>query len=525
MSKRVYADLQNACESHKTAFFCIGFYHKNMRKEKIMSSIYKDIAERCGGNIYIGVVGPVRCGKSTFIKKFMEKLVLPNIADENVRARTLDEMPQSAMGKTVMTTEPKFVPDEPVTVTLSDGAVMNVKMIDCVGYIIPEAMGLEENGEMRLVNTPWSDAPMPFRDAAELGTKKVISEHSTIAVALTCDGSITDIPRECYIDAERRIFEELKAKNKPFVILLNSARPESGEAQGLALSLEREYLAPVALVNCLELELEDIREILALTLSEFPLTRIDVSMPKWCSALASDHEIRRAVRDFVYSRAASAHKVSDLHGLFDDVDKCKFIETCEVREIDLSCGRAEVAVSLDAGLYYNTVSEMTGLSIENEAEMISTLCTLAAVKKKYDRVAEALEAAETTGYGIVMPEVGDLKLEEPEIVRQSGGWGVKLRASAPSLHFIKAGIETEISPVVGTEEQSENLVKFLVEEFEENPAKIWESNMFGRTLYDLVNDGLHAKLENMPDDARAKLSETLGRIINEGSGGLICIIL
>lgn len=490
-----------------------------------MSNIYSDIAERCGGNIYIGVVGPVRCGKSTFIKKFMENLVLPSIEDENVKRRTLDEMPQSAQGKTVMTTEPKFVPDEPVRISLDEGASMNVKMIDCVGYIVPEAMGLLENGETRLVNTPWSESPMPFADAAELGTKKVICEHSTIAVAVTCDGSITDIPRESYIEAERRVLEELKAQNKPFVIILNSSHPEDPDTHTLALELEETYLAPVALVNCLELDADDIREILALTLSEFPVHQINVNMPKWCRALDSDHEIRKSVRDYIYSKVKDISKVSELKGIFDRECECKYIESIDSESIDLSCGDVCLEVKLKDGLFYNTVSELTGLDITDEAQMIKTMAELAEIKGKYDRIAEALASAEEKGYGIVMPKVEDLKLEEPEIVKQSGTYGVKLRASAPSLHIIKAGIETEISPVVGTEQQSEDLVKMMLEDFEENPAKIWESNIFGKTLYELVNDGLHAKLENMPDDAQSKLSETLGRIINEGSGGLICIIL
>lgn len=490
-----------------------------------MTGIYRDIAERCGGNIYIGVVGPVRTGKSTFIKKFMEALVLPNIADENTRKRALDEMPQSAQGRTVMTTEPKFVPDEPVRITLSGNVTMNVKMIDCVGYIVPDVMGLVEEGEPRMVHTPWSEDPMPFKEAAELGTRKVICEHSTIGMMVTTDGSITDIGRESYVDAEKRVINELKAQKLPFVIVLNSAHPNDPDTVALAEELEKTYLAPVALVNCSELDGEDIRAILSLTLSEFPIKEIRVEMPAWTRALDSDHDIRRSVREYVYSKAKAARKISELSHMFDDAGECPYVSEMVVASVDLGCGEAVIRTELDDGLYYKTVSEMTGLDISSEEEMIRTLSELAAIKKKYDRVADALESAEEKGYGIVMPDIADLKLEEPEIVKQPGGYGVKLRASAPSIHMIKAGIETEISPVVGTEQQSEDLVKYLLSEFEENPGKIWESNMFGRTLYELVNDGLHTKLENMPDDAREKLSETLGRIINEGSGGLICIIL
>jgi len=367
--------------------------------------------------------------------------------------------------------------------------------------------------------------PMPFEEAAELGTRKVIKEHSTIGMVVTTDGSITDIARESYVDAERRVIGEVKAQKLPFVIILNSAHPDSPETIALAQELESTYLAPVALVNCLELDADDIRAILSLTLSEFPIKEIRVEMPSWTRALDSEHAIRRSIREYISAKSKSARKINDLSDMFADADKCEYVKSMSISEISLGVGEAHVCVTLDDGLYYKTVSEMTGLDISSEEEMIRTLATLAQTKKKYDRIAEALEAAETRGYGIVMPEVSDLKLEEPEIVKQPGGYGVKLRASAPSIHMIKAGIETEISPVVGTEQQSEDLVKYLLAEFEENPSKIWESNMFGRTLYELVNDGLHSKLENMPDDARDKLSETLGRIINEGSGGLICIIL
>ena len=489
------------------------------------NDIYADIATRTGGNIYIGVVGPVRTGKSTFIKRFTETLVLPNMEDENLKERTRDEMPQSAQGKTVMTTEPKFIPDEPANITVGASARMNVKMIDCVGYIVPDVMGLIEEGEPRMVNTPWSDDPMPFKDAAELGTRKVICEHATIGMVVTSDGTVTDIPRENYVEAEARVINELKAIKKPFAIILNSSEPQSERAVSLALELENKYDAPVALVNCLELNSDDIGGILEMTLGEFPIREIKVDMPDWTRALDRDHEIRKSVRNYVYSKAKNATRISELKTMFEDFETCPCIKNMRVVSTDLGTGESYVSVELDDNLYYKTVSEMTGLDIDSEEKMLSTMRELADVKRKYDRVAAALEMAEEKGYGIVMPEVGDLKLEEPEIIKQAGGYGVKLRASAPSIHMIKAGIETEISPVVGTEQQSQDLVKYLLAEFDEQPEKIWESNMFGKTLYELVNDGLHAKLENMPDDAREKMSETLGRIINEGSGGLICIIL
>lgn len=490
-----------------------------------MSEIYKDIAKRCGGNIYVGVVGPVRTGKSTFIKRFMESLVLPNIEDENAKRRALDEMPQSAAGRTVMTTEPKFVPDEPVRITIDNGVQMNLRMVDCVGYIVDGAWGLEEDGAERMVNTPWSEEPMSFCKAAELGTSKVIREHSSICMLVTTDGSITELEREGYTEPEKRIVSELRATGIPFVIVLNSAHPESEDSVALAAELEKTYLAPVALVNCTELDAEDIRAILSLTLSQFPIKEIHVKLPAWANALDSEHDIRRTVREYVYSRAKDLCKISELADAFDDGSDCKYVSKTDITGVDLGSGIATLEVALEDGLYYQTVSELTGLEINNEQELIRTLARLALIKKKYDRISDALDMVEEKGYGIVMPDVCDLKLEEPEIVKQAGGYGVKLRASAPSIHMIKAGIETEISPVVGTEQQSEDLVKYLLERVKEDPGSIWESNMFGRTLYELVNDGLNAKLENMPDDAREKLCETLGRIVNEGSGGLICIIL
>ena len=489
------------------------------------TSIYRDIAERTGNTFYLGVIGPVRTGKSTFIKKFMETLVIPNIKDENERERTRDEMPQSAAGKTVMTTEPKFIPDEPVEITLGDNAVMKVKMVDCVGYIIPGAMGHIEDGHARMVHTPWQSEPMPFVEAAEYGTRKVIREHSTVGMLVTTDGTIGELPRESYIDAEERVVRELKEINKPFAIILNSAEPGSDSAVNLAYRLEEKYEAPVALVNCLELDSDDIRHILELVLSEFPVCEIRVRLPDWVGALPSGHKLRTGLDGFISERAGKVTKIGEIGKVFTDVSGSEIVKAVKVDRIDLGKGVANLSVELCDGLYYRTISELCGFEIDGEEKLITLLSELSEMKKKYDRVASALEEVETKGYGIVTPEIDDLKLEEPEIVKQSGGYGVRLRASAPSIHMIKAEIETEISPMVGTEQQSEEIVKYMLHEFEEDPKKIWESNLFGKTLYDLVNEGLHTKLGHMPEEARTKLSETLARIINEGSGGLICIIL
>ncbi|MCI8388059.1 MAG: stage IV sporulation protein A [Clostridiales bacterium] len=489
------------------------------------TSIYKDIAERTANTFYLGVIGPVRTGKSTFIKKFMEALVIPNIADENERERARDEMPQSAAGKTVMTTEPKFIPDEAVEISLADNAVMKVKMVDCVGYIIPDAMGHIEDGHARMVHTPWQSEPMPFTAAAELGTRKVINEHSTVGMLVTTDGTIGEIPRENYVEAEERVVRELKQINKPFAIILNSANPRSDAAVSLAYKLEEKYEAPVALVNCLELDSDDIRHILELVLAEFPVCEIKIKLPDWINALEVTHKLRSSLNDFVLERAAKVSKIGEISRIFTDIGDNDVIKAVRIDRIDLGKGAASLALEIGEDLYYKTISELCGFDISSEEKLITLLRDLAGMKEKYDRVAEALEAVNEKGYGIVMPEIDDLHLEEPEIVKQAGGYGVRLRASAPSIHMIKADIETEISPVVGTEQQSEEIVKYMLKEFEEDPKKIWGSNLFGKTLYELVNEGLHTKLGHMPEDARAKLSETLARIINEGSGGLICIIL
>ena len=489
------------------------------------AKVYKDIAERCANTFYLGVIGPVRTGKSTFIKKFMESLVIPNIRDEHERERARDEMPQSAAGKTVMTTEPKFIPDEAVEISLSDNAVMKVKMVDCVGYIVPEAMGHIEDGHARMVHTPWQSEPMPFTQAAELGTRKVIREHSTVGMLVTTDGTIGEIGRQNYCEAEVRVVRELKEVGKPFVIILNSAEPSSEEAVHLAYELEGKYGAPVALVNCLRLDGDDIKHILELVLMEFPVCELKVKLPDWVRALDDDHKLRRAIDSFILERANTVTRIGEIAEAFADTDGNEWIKGIRIDNTDLGRGVSELSLELHDGLYYQTISELVGLDIQSEEQLITLLRELAAMKTKYDRVSAALDDVNEKGYGIVMPEVADLKLEEPEIVKQSGGYGVRLRASAPSIHMIKAGIETEISPVVGTEQQSEELVKYMLKEFEEDPKKIWESNMFGKTLYQLVNEGLHTKLGHMPEDARAKLSETLSRIINEGSGGLICIIL
>lgn len=488
-------------------------------------SIYNDIAKRTGGDIYIGVVGPVRTGKSTFIKRFMDTLVLPNITDTYSKDRARDELPQSASGKTVMTTEPKFIPNEAVELHIDDNASFRVKMIDCVGYIVPGALGHTENDKPRMVMTPWSDEPMPFEVAAETGTQKVINEHSTIGVLVTTDGSIGEIPRESYVEAESRCISELKAQNKPFVIVLNSATPSNEETLALAAELEENFGVPVALVSCLELDEQDIRKILELVLLEFPVKELRFEMPGWIRVLESTHPLKKNLISDITSVAETISKVGDIRPAFDGLTEEEYNTEIELVEIDLATGKALLHTQVPENVFYRILGDKTGFEIDGEEDLISIMTELADMKHRYEKFEEAIAEVNETGYGIVTPCVEDLSLEEPEIVKQPGGYGVRLRASAPSIHMIKADIKTEVSPIVGSEKQSEDVVKFLLKEFEENPASIWESNIFGKSLHELVNEGLNAKLAHMPYDARMKLTDTLKKIINDGSNGLICILL
>ncbi|MBQ7354577.1 MAG: stage IV sporulation protein A [Clostridia bacterium] len=489
------------------------------------STVYDEIAVRTGGNIYIGVVGPVRTGKSTFIKRFLETVVLPGIPESYDRERARDEMPQSAAGKTVMTTEPKFIPDNGVEIETAGKMRLSVKLVDCVGYIVPDALGQTENGKPRMVMTPWSTTPLPFGEAAEMGTRKVITDHSTIGVLVTTDGSVTELPRQGYEEAERRVAAELTALGKPFVVVLNSAHPDDPASEALALELEARYNAPVALVSCQTLDADDILHILELVLHQFPLREVGVKLPDWVSVLEPDHPVRRGIQEALLSAAAKISRVGQAKEVFSTLAEADYIERAELRGLDLGIGRAELELTPPPALYYQVLSGWTGLSIADQRELITTVRNLAGIKRRYDKIAGALAAAEATGYGIVEPDVTEMRLEEPKIVHHSGGYGVKLKASAPSLHLIRTSIETEISPVVGTQQQSEDLIKYLLSEFEENPASIWSTNLFGKTLYELVNEGIHQKLAAMPEDARLKLADTISRIINEGSTGLICILL
>ncbi|MFQ9872485.1 MAG: stage IV sporulation protein A [Oscillospiraceae bacterium] len=489
-------------------------------------TIYRDIAKRTDGDIYIGVVGPVRTGKSTFIKRFMETLVLPNIESDFRRERATDELPQSSAGKTIMTTEPKFIPEEAVKVNLEHNSSFNVRMIDCVGYIVPSALGYVENDNPRMVMTPWFDDEIPFNMAAEIGTQKVITEHSTIGLVVTTDGSISDIPRSEYEEAEMRVIDELRRINKPFVVLLNCMEPRSAQSRDLAEQLQESYGVPVLPVSCIDLDEGDIREILTRILFEFPVKEIAVDMPKWIVSLDRGHWLKSAVFQSIMEAAGTIEHISQVKPRLTPLcESCEYISDVRISDIDLSCGRAQVRVEVESSLFYRILGEATGLEIDGESALMPCMVELANMKREYEKVKGALEQVSATGYGIVMPTLDELSLEEPEIVKQGGRYGVKLKASAPSIHMMRADITAEVSPIVGSEKQSEELVMYLLKEFEENPKKIWQSNIFGKSLHELVNEGLHNKLYRMPQDARLKLQETIERIINEGCSGLICIIL
>lgn len=488
-------------------------------------NIYGDIAARTGGDIYIGVVGPVRTGKSTFIKKFMEELVIPNIDNKQKKERANDELPQSAAGRTIMTTEPKFIPEEAVEIVLPSKAKMKVRMIDCVGYIVPSALGYIENENPRMVKTPWFEDEIPFNMAAEIGTQKVITEHSTIGLVVTTDGSISDIPRAEYEESEKRVIDELTELNKPFVVMLNCKEPDSSSAKLLASGLSERYSVPVIPVNCLELDQEEIIKILSGVLCEFPIKEIKIDLPAWVTSLEKEHWLRSDVFGEIKDKASSLKRVRDINLFSKELRECQYICETSVEDLDLATGGAKVAVSLRSDLFFKVLEEQTGIAVENENELMKQMKELADDRESCRRIRDALEEVEATGYGIVLPGIDDLTLEEPEIMKQGGRYGVRLRASAPSLHIMRADIQTEVAPIVGSESQSEELIRYLLKEFEENPAAIWESNIFGTSLHELVNEGLHNKLYRMPSDARSKLQETLERIINEGCSGLICIIL
>lgn len=491
------------------------------------AGVYRDIAGRTDGDIYIGVVGPVRTGKSTFIKRFMETMVLPRMEGENVRARAVDELPVSGAGKTIMTTQIKFVPNQAVQIALSDEAVARVRLVDCVGYLVKGVLGLNEGESARMVRTPWFDHDIPFEKAAELGTRKVIQEHATLGVVVTTDGSITELPRSSYVEAEERVVNELKALGKPFVVVLNSAEPDAEPARMLEKALSEKYGVQVMRMDVSAMDEQGAAGLMEALLFEFPLTEAFLRLPAWVSALREDHWLSQALTQAAQTAAADMRKVRDhakLASAFESA-QCPYARGAHVERIRLSEGGVDYQIDLDEGLFYQVLGEASGQQVDGEEHLLKLMCEMTQMKRSYERVAAALESVERTGYGLVAPAMSELKLEKPEIVKQGGRFGVKLKASAPSLHLIQVDIGAEVSPMVGTEQQSQELVGYLLSEFENDPDSIWSTNIFGKPLSDLMRDELSGKLARMPGDVQEKLKEAITKIINEGSGGMICILL
>lgn len=487
--------------------------------------LFKDIAERTGGDIYLGVVGAVRTGKSTFIKKFMELVVLPNIQSEADRARAQDELPQSAAGKTIMTTEPKFVPNQAVKVSVDEGLEVNIRLVDCVGYTVPGAKGYEDENGPRMISTPWYEEPIPFHEAAEIGTRKVIQEHSTIGVVITTDGSIGEIPRADYIEAEERVIDELKEVGKPFIMIVNSARPYHPETEALRLELSEKYDIPVLSMSVENMREGDVLSVLREALYEFPVLEVNVNLPSWVMVLKEDHWLRENYQEAVKETVKDIKRLRDVERVVQQFDELEFIERAGLAGMDMGQGVAEIDLYAPDELYDQVLKEIVGVEVRGKDHLLELMQDFAHAKSEYDQIADALKMVKQTGYGIASPSLTDMSLDEPEIIRQGSRFGVRLKAVAPSIHMIKVDVESEFAPIIGTEKQSEELVRYLMQDFEDDPLSIWNSDIFGRSLSSIVREGIQAKLSLMPENARYKLKETLERIINEGSGGLIAIIL
>jgi len=486
--------------------------------------IYKDIQARTNGEIYIGVVGPVRTGKSTFIRRFMELMVLPQITDDNDRKRAQDELPQAAAGKTIMTTEPKFIPKEAVKIHLDTDEELSVRMIDCVGYLVDGVSGHIENEKERMVHTPWFDYDIPFSEAADIGTRKVIADHSTIAIVLTTDGSIGDLERENYSEAEARTIQELKSLGKPFVLVINSNRPYSDATQELIKELEERYSISVTAVDCEQMKREDIDRIMKLLLESFPITEIGFRFPKWLDILSNDHYIKKDIIRSLRSFIKNIRNMIDVKNSSFQTES-EYIKQIRINRIAMDSGHVDVDLLIDDKYYYDIISDMIGETIEGEVQFLRIIKELVEKRKEYQKVSNACEQVAQKGYGIVLPVKEEIMLEDPEVIRQGNKFGVKIKATAPSVHMIQTDIETEIAPIVGTEEQANDLIRYMQESTGELPEGIWDINIFGKTMKQLVEDGINEKINRMTEESRDKLQTTMKRIVNESTGGLVCIII
>ncbi len=487
-----------------------------------MENIYQDIAARTEGNIYIGVVGPVRTGKSTFIKRIMEELVIPNIEDPYRKERARDELPQSGSGKTIMTSEPKFIPEEAVEISPDGTAKMRVRMIDSVGYMVDGAVGAEEDGMPRMVTTPWYDYEIPMPDAAELGTKKVMQEHCSIGMVVTTDGSITDIPRSDYLEAERRAITDMQATGKPYLVIVNCQDPLSESALETKKHIIEQFGVEPVIADCQALSCDDICDILKNLLYAFPMSQLQVHLPRWMDALETSHPVKAALYEALILRAQQIATLAQAESTLCKLKELEQVLDFTLRTVDLATGTVVCALGFPEKLFYEILSSRAGMTIENEGQLLKILTELSAVKKEYDKIADALSSVNATGYGIVMPTAEEMSLQKPEVVRKNGAYGVKLKAGAPSIHMIRVDIDTEINPMVGDEKQSQDLIEYLMGE---DPDKLWQSNIFGKSVYALIQEGLTTKLVRTPEDVRSKFRGTLTRVVNEGATGLICLIL
>ena len=487
-----------------------------------MDQIYADIAARTGGNIYVGVVGPVRTGKSTLVKRIMEELVIPGISDPYRKERARDELPQSGSGRTIMTSEPKFVPEEAVEICPDGSTRLRVRLIDSVGYMVPGAVGAEEDGVPRMVTTPWYDTEIPMTQAAELGTKKVMEEHCSIGLVVTTDGTVTDIPREDYVEAERRAIIDMRKTGKPFLVVVNSRNPGGEAAAAAARYLREQFALEPMVLDCQTLDAQGISQMLQALLYTFPMTQLRVYLPRWLDALEKNHPVKEALYQALLQRAGEIQNLGQAESALSKLGELPQVQNYTLRGIDLAEGSVSCTIALPETLYYEILSSKAGVPIESEAQLLALLMELARVKQEYDKISDALAAVRATGYGVVMPAAGEMKLEKPEVIRKGGAFGVKLKAGAPSIHMVRVDIDTEISPMVGDEKQSRDLIDRLTGE---DPEKLWQSNIFGKSVYDMIQEGLTAKLVQLPEEVRVKFRGTLTRIVNEGATGLICLIL